>query len=224
MIGPYELNQIYTGDARELSKSIPDQSVDLIFCDPPYIKKFMYLYDWLGQEAKRILKPNGFLLAYAGTYWKADVISCLSSCMEYYFDFILLNGGNSPIMWARKVISRHKSILAYRRFEDVNAHPKTNVLSFWNGSGEDKRFHTWGQDESSARYYIDCFSRAKNIVFDPFCGGGTTPAVCKILDRKYLSFEIDPAAADLARTRVSGQQMPLSNEILQQPDYFEAQQ
>ena len=36
MIGPYELDRIITGDARELAKAIPDESVDLIFTDPVY--------------------------------------------------------------------------------------------------------------------------------------------------------------------------------------------
>jgi DNA modification methylase len=36
MLGPYELNTIMTGDARELAKAIPDESVDLLVEDPPY--------------------------------------------------------------------------------------------------------------------------------------------------------------------------------------------
>lgn len=35
-IPPEYLNQIVTGDARELAKRIPDESVDLIFTDPIY--------------------------------------------------------------------------------------------------------------------------------------------------------------------------------------------
>jgi len=215
MIGPYKLDEIYTGDARELSKSIPDGCIDLIFTDPPYLKEYLPLYDWLGEEAHRILKPGGFLLAYAGTYWKAEVIRRLSQHMDYYFDFILLNAGNSPIMWQRKIISRHKSILAYRRPEDDKAHPRTNVISFWVGSGQDKRFHTWGQDESSARYYIDCFSKAGNIVFEPFAGGGTTPYVCKIINRRSVSFEWKAKQADIARARVAGARQYEFDKIMQ---------
>ena len=33
-IGAFETNQIYTGDTQELSKSLPDESIDLIFTDP----------------------------------------------------------------------------------------------------------------------------------------------------------------------------------------------
>ena len=71
MLGPYELgpnntpeNGIYTGDARELAKEIPDESVDLIFTDPPYKKQFQYLYEWLPGEAARVLKQDGFVLCY----------------------------------------------------------------------------------------------------------------------------------------------------------------
>jgi DNA modification methylase len=50
-----------------------------------------------------------------------------------------------------------------------------------------------------------------DIVLDPFCGGGTTAAICKMLDRRCISFEIDPQTADIARARVVNQQMPLKN-------------
>jgi len=209
------INTIVTGDARELAKQIPDGSVDLIFTDPPYPKEYLPLYDWLATEAARILKPDGFLLAYAGTYWKAEVIKRLTAHMDYYFDFILLNGGNSPIMWARKVISRHKSIIALRKYGS-DGQPHTNVLSFWNGGGEDKRFHTWGQDESSARYYIDCFSKPGDIVFDPFVGGGTTCAVAKQLKRQFIGFEIIPEMAEIARARIENAHQPIFEEILSQ--------
>ncbi|MDD4961478.1 MAG: DNA methyltransferase [Candidatus Marinimicrobia bacterium] len=137
---------------------------------------------------------------------------------EYYFDFILLNGGNSPIMWQRKIISRNKSIIAYRK-KGSGSHPYTNVLSFWNGGGEDKRFHTWGQDESSARYYIDCFSRRGQLVLDPFCGGGTTPYCCKMLDRHYVSFEIEPATADIARSRTHTMQNMMDLDTCEQLEF-----
>ena len=208
MIGPYELNQIYTGDARELSKSIPDASIDLIFTDPPYPKEYLPLYDWLGQEAARVLKPDGFLIAYAGTYWKPEVINRLGASMDYFFDFILVGSGNGPMLWQRRIISGHKSILCYCK-RGSTALPRCNVLSRFVGTGQDKRYHAWGQDEGSARYYIDCVSKVGDVVLDPFVGGGTTLAMCKVLDQPYIGFEIDPAVADIARARVTQQQMPL---------------
>ena len=207
-LGDYELDNIYTGDARELAKGIPDASVDLIFCDPPYIKEYIHLYGWLAETAARILKPNGFLFAYAGVYWKWNVMRLMSEHMDYWFDMVLYNTGNSPVMWNKNVVSRYKSILVYSRKGET---PKARVmaLSYWMGGGEDKRYHTWGQDESSTRYYIDCFSAIGDIVFDPFVGGGTTAAMCKLLQRRWLAFEVDPATADVARDRMLNYQPPL---------------
>ena len=201
-------NQIVTGDARELTKRIPDESIDLIFTDPPYLKEYLYLYDWLGEISSRVLKPDGFLLVYIGTYWKHEVMRRLGNNLDYYFDFVLVNRGNCPIMWHRKIISKYKSIMAWTK-KGANAKPRTNVLSLWKGGGEDKRYHTWGQDESSARYYIDCFSKPKELVADFMVGGGTTPAVCQILNRNYIAFEIDPETADLARKRALNTPPPL---------------
>jgi len=207
LLGPNDENQgIYTGNARELAKAIPDESVDLIFTDPPYLKKHLPSYDFAGKEAVRILKSDGFMLIYAGTYWKAETMRRLGAYLDFYFDFIVQNAGNSPIMWTRKIISRHKSILAY--YKGVGL-PRYNVLSWWRGGGEDKRYHTWGQDESSARYYIDCFSKPGDVVVDFFCGGGTTPYVCKMLGRHWLAFEIDSNDAEQTRERVRNTQPPL---------------
>ena len=50
------------------------------------------------------------------------------------------------------------------------------------------------------------FCLSGGIVFDPFSGGGTVPAVCKMLDRNYIAFEIDPATAARARVRVEATQ------------------
>src|SRR5437660_1379021 len=89
------LNEIITGDARELAKSIPDESIDLIFTDPPYLQKYLSLYDWLSQEAVRVLKPGGFLLSYIGTYWKADIMASLGRHLTYYWDLVSMHPGDN---------------------------------------------------------------------------------------------------------------------------------
>ena len=35
-LGKYKINNIYQGDCVELLQHLPDNSVDLIFADPPY--------------------------------------------------------------------------------------------------------------------------------------------------------------------------------------------
>jgi len=56
-------------------------------------------------------------------------------------------------------------------------------------------------------------------VVDFFCGSGTTAAVCKILDRRYLAYEIDPAVADMARSRVESTRIPwFAEHDIKQPE------
>lgn len=207
-LGPYDLgpddeNQgIYTGDARELAKAIPDESVDLIFTDPPYHKEFLPLYEFLFELSARVLKPSGFCLTYAGGYWKNKIFSMADERLEYFWDYSLLMKGNSTIIWPRRTIARCKSILAFRRIGS-KALPRTNVLGAWQGGNEDKRFHEWGQDEETARYYISCFCKNESVVFDPFVGGGTTLAIARRLNMRGLGFEINDMVACVARTRVT---------------------
>jgi DNA modification methylase len=200
-LGPYDLDTIVTGDARELAKAVPDGSVDCIFTDPPYIKKHIALYGWLAEFGARVLKPDGFLCAYVGVYWKDDVMAMIRPYMRYWFDMVLLNPGNSPVMWNKNVISRYKSLLVYTLPDADHIKARVMALSWFEGGGQDKRYHTWGQDESTARYYIDCLTYPDAVILDPFEGGGTTAYVCRQLGRSHVGFEIDPATADTARAR-----------------------
>jgi len=54
-------NQIVTGDARELAKAIPDESIDLVFTDPVYDR--IDDYRWLAETAARVLEPEQMELA-----------------------------------------------------------------------------------------------------------------------------------------------------------------
>jgi len=197
-----KLLDLFYGDAVELSKEkIGAGTVDLIYTDPPYPKEYHYCYEWLAKEAVRVLKPNGFLIAYAGPYWKDVVMNYLNEQLQYFYDFILVHKGNTSILWPRKIISGYKSILCYHK-KGEKPLPRTNVLGQWNGTGGDKRFHKWGQDITTTRYYVDCFSQEGDLIVDYFLGGGTTAVVCKRLNRNFVGFEKDRATLDIAETRI----------------------
>jgi adenine-specific DNA-methyltransferase len=62
------------GDCLEVLKNTQDNSIDAVVTDPPYGLSFMgkkWDYDVpsveIWQECLRVLKPGGYLLAFAGT-------------------------------------------------------------------------------------------------------------------------------------------------------------
>ena len=73
-IDSYRYMKIINGDSQEILKTLPENSIDSIVCDPPYGLSFMgkkWDYDvpkvevW--QEALRVLKPGGHALIACGT-------------------------------------------------------------------------------------------------------------------------------------------------------------
>jgi site-specific DNA-methyltransferase (adenine-specific) len=72
--GELPVNKIILGDATEVLKKLPYNSVDAIVTDPPYGLKFMgKKWDYnvpsigLWKEVLRVLKPGGHLLSFFGT-------------------------------------------------------------------------------------------------------------------------------------------------------------
>jgi len=211
-LGPYQLGYndtpeggIYVGDARELARAIPDESVDLIFTDPPYPREYLPLWRWLGEEASRVLRPGGLCLAMSGQSYLPDIYAALSSSLEYHWTFLLETPGEKCTIWPRRVSPGWKPVLSYSKGPYSGPWWGTDVMS---SQMNDKRFHRWGQSESAVCSFL---SRLPDgVLWEPFCGGGTTAAVWgKVLGHRYLAFEIDALVAKAARVRVRQTQPPL---------------
>jgi SAM-dependent methyltransferase len=203
-------NQIVTGDARVLAERIPDESVDLIFTDPPYPREFVPLYGWLAQEAARVLKSGGSLMTLFGHAYLPEVLDLMRPHLNYHW----LNCQYQPTVtatasfWPKMVYIRWKPLLWFVKGKYTN---RFFIQDGVSPSVKDKRHHEWGQPEQGALYWLyEMTSRLDSpVVLDPFAGGGTVPAVCEQMRVYYIAFEIDPITADLARERVRNTQPPL---------------
>lgn len=205
-LGNFELNQIYTGDARELARGIPDESVDLIFTDPPYPKEYLPLYGWLAEEAHRILKPGGSLFALFGHYYALDVLDLVRPHLNYQWLMCMYQptSNNSYRCFPRHVDVYWKPIMWFTK----GIYRGPFLADGINTTVPDKRYHHWGQGVRWVSSFVERMPKDL-VILDPFTGGGTVPAVCKMLHRNYLAFEISPTTAELARQRVANTQPPL---------------
>lgn len=211
-LGSYPMNEVLTGDSRQLARSIPDQSVDLIFTDPIYQNQDDYL--WLAEISKRILKPKGSLLCWSNGKWHRANANWLESAgMVYRWDFACVhNSGLSPMNG--KIIAKTNRLI----WLDVSG--KSKLVSYiadgflstpWlsNSQIEKRKEHRWTKSPKFTKIAIEAFSLPNAIVYDPFAGGGTNLAICKMYERNFIASEIDPKTATIARSRLSRTNPPL---------------
>ena len=198
--------EILTGDFRELSKAIPDDSIDLILTDPPYAKEFLPLWADLGRVSARVLRPNGFLVTYSGQLWLDEIIILLRQHLTWYWQILLLQPGNSRV-WARNMVQEWKPILVYCKppCKRTNAFGSDFLIS----PSPSKEWHKWGQSLPPVKELVERFSKSGDLVYDPFLGGGTTAIACYQLGRNCIGHEIDPQVAEDARKRLAETQPPL---------------
>jgi ParB-like chromosome segregation protein Spo0J len=72
--------KLFHGDFREVAQQkIPDNSVDLIFTDPPYDKESLSIYADLAKMANRVLKEGGSLVTYISQYALPDILDQIRS-------------------------------------------------------------------------------------------------------------------------------------------------
>jgi len=187
------------GACQEMCRCIPDESIDLVFTDPPYPKEFLHLYDWLGIESFRMLKPGGYLIVYVHQFYMSQVMADLSRLMTYFWAYAYINKGATRIVQQRGMVNMWKPILIYSKGK-----PGNHRTSADSGTGTRSKFwHTWGQAEETALYLISNFSEPGQTVLDPFVGGGTTPYVCCQLGIDCIGFDLDPKAIEVSLERTS---------------------
>ncbi len=215
-------NQIVTGDARELAKRIPDESVDLIFTDPIYSN--IDDYRWLAETAARVLKPRGHLVAYYLTSLNRQTANALfDGGMNPLWILTAYKRGGPSSRIAIGFSKTNQAHFCIKKNQKMWQHNLIDVIESVTVSTQNGH-HVWQKSTSASLRWIRDLTDSHNaIVYDPFTGGGTVPAVCKMLGRNYIASEIDTDTARLARERVQRTQPPLDgfNEAMEQAALFD---
>lgn len=233
-LGPYllgpndtEENGIYCGDARELARAIPDESVDLVVIDPPYflsaqtyvgtredgwvrrtvgdMSVLQTYFDVMFDELFRTLKPSGT----AYVFCDGQSYPIMYRAMYPHFKYV------RPLIWD-KVVSyngytwRHQhEIIAWGEGFDAERIPTGDgdVLQF-RGVLQKDRLHPAEKPLEVITKLIDKHASA-TIVADFYTGSGPVPEAATRMGKRYLAFEIDPDTCIVARERVRNTQPPL---------------
>lgn len=219
MFGPYPPDSITTGDSRLLAEALPDGCCDMIFCDPVYQQ--VEDYRWLAEVALRLLKPRGALLAFGSkpkigrcqaemeaagmqyVYTLDHVVVAKTGRMRWYNLFCW----STPCLWMQRPGSASR--------------PKRWIPDTFISHAAPTGRHKWNKNEDVIASWLTAFTEPGAVVFDPFCGGGTVPAMCRRHSRTFIAFEIDPATADAARSRVAATQVAAyTDAVVERPDLW----
>jgi len=205
-LGPNETanNGIYLGDCRTLAKAIPDESVDLVFTDPVY--DHIDDYRWLAETAARILRPDRACLAWYGGPALARIHDEMSKALTWVWQLNYTVPAKANKLIGYNIFTWTTPCLWFRK---GNGFPIERIPDTYIGRKPPAGGHKWNKNPGVIAYWLRAFVPAGAIVLDPFTGGGTVPAVCKMLGRRYLAFEIEPDVAHTARDRVRNTQPPL---------------
>lgn len=231
-LGKFEIDNIYWGDALQLIKEIPDNSIDLIVTDPPFAidfkakrnnyhrkeervlegyceipkdKYYEFSCSWL-KEAYRILKDTGSLYLFSGWTNLKDILNALEETK-----FIIIN----HIIWKyqfgvytkRKFVTSHYHILFACKNEKKYKFNKIEHYpeDVWiiNREYWTNKIKTPTKLPLEIIKKILLFSSDEgDIVLDPFIGSGQVAIACKMLNRHFLGFEIVKEYYEFAKKRI----------------------
>jgi 16S rRNA G966 N2-methylase RsmD len=193
--------ELICGDFRENAAQIEDNSIDLIFTDPPYDRDALVLWEALADLASKKLKPGGLLVSYSGSIYLPQVFEILGKKLTYVWTAAIYHKGAKNIVPKVNAKACWKPILIYCK-DPFNKYwiPFFDMYS----GGQEKEHHQWEQSVDEAMYYIDKFCPKEGTLLDPMMGSGTSIIASLQIKTgiKTIGMDIDKAAYATALQRV----------------------
>ena len=198
--------EVFVSDIKTGTPQIKDDSVDVVFVDPPYDGKTVSeLYRHISAVAGRILREGGSLAVMCGGAYLDKAMVELSTDKRLRYNWTLTyvcKSNGSPLIHSRKVATAVKYVVwltkgAYEGgivYDYVEAPPD---------DGTDKEHHIWGQSVEGVKEILRRLSKEGDVVCDFMCGGGSTVVATLVLGgRKVIACDVDEEAVRTTQSRV----------------------
>lgn len=219
-----ELNTVYNDDCMVGMTNIPDESVDLIVTDPPYLVK--YKTGWRKDKSHKftneILNDDNENLvrnyiSECHRIMKEDTamyMFCSSSKVDFFKRelekfFTIRN----MIIWVKNNHTAGDLVSSFgRKYEIVflvnkgrskfNGKRVSDVWEFKRVVGK-KQLHQNQKPLEMIEQCIEKHSTVGDVVFDGFMGSGTTAVACVNTGRNFIGFELDKDYYEIAQKRIN---------------------
>lgn len=221
-------NKIYNMDVLQLMKKMNDKCVDLVVSDPPYKVISGGRPTKKGQPSGILSRNDGMIFKYndiAPELWIPEVYRVLKDNAHCYIMTNTLNLENylricretgfhlhSVLCWEKNNVTPSRWYMKNCEFtlflrkgkaKPINNLDSKMIHQFNNILGN--KTHPTEKPVDLMKFYIANSSNVGDLVFDPFCGSGSTLVASKELGRKYLGCEIDKQYYDISIERVGNQ-------------------
>lgn len=185
------------GDFEEVFSDLPEGSVDCIITDPPYPYEYIECWTKLARFAKKVLKPNGYCIAYSGQMYLPEVMKRMSEYLDYYWTFAVYHEGQTQIINGINLICRWKPVLIY---QNGKKKIENTFQDYFISEQREKQGHDWQQSKSGVSYLIEMFTKPNELIFEPFAGSGTTLIAAKEKGRRVIGAEINEQTYNIAKS------------------------
>jgi len=194
--------ELLLGDFEARGQEIPDNSIHLIFTDPPYDQDSLPAWEKLGAFANRVLKPNGLFVSYSGCLYLNQIYAMLDKHLTYLWTAAIYHSGAKKKIYPVGMNQAWKPILIYYK-EPKNIYWPT-ITDMVSG-GESKEHHDWEQSVEEALHYIKAFCPRDGVLLDPMAGSGTSliAGLQAGLGLKCIGIEMDKATFIKTEQRIN---------------------
>jgi len=210
--------ELYQADILSV-KQLKFGLADAIITDPPYPEEYLPLWSELVHFAGRTLRERGWLVAMSGQKFLPQVFANMESVasqagLRYAHTLcvrtpggqsasVVISSGSRPEDY-NCVNSGWKPVIVYSKGQPEKWPDKfQDVIT---SDENDKEFDEWGQSLSVFNVLVKKFTKAKDLVVDPFLGGGTTAVAAYEYGRRIEGFDIEKADVQTAIKRVQDSQ------------------
>lgn len=191
------INEIICGDCLDVMRDWHDDSVDLVLTDPPY---------GIGADvaqnnvALSRIKADG--KSKAGRGWKLYEWTEWDKVRPEYNDFLLiLRVGKNQVIWGGNYFAdylppsqgwlvwnkgQRNFSLADGELAWTSYDKALRIFDYSRGKmlATDDRKHPTQKPLALMKWCVERYTKPTDLIFDPFCGSGTTCVAAKMLGRR----------------------------------------
>lgn len=219
------------GNALELIKSIPDESIDCVVTDPPYKVTSRGNAGNAGGMFKKKINMQGKVFAnndvkisdFAGELYRVlkEQTHCYVMCNQTNLSEYMVELSNvgfkitRVLVWDKGNKINNQFYMGQVEFiifcrkgkaKRVNNCGVSELISIPNKKTKRKdgtNFHDTEKPVALMQLLVEQSTQVGEVVLDPFFGIGATPIACAKSGRKFIGYELDPEYYAIANGRLN---------------------